>query len=375
MRKFVYLCRLLALVLCLAACDKQDEQDSSLATRAFYMGVTPWPADFTAQAAVDAYRFVNDHCDLISHHFDEGIPYEAVLKGLTLPEAFLKDVAFRKTSTPPGKTVLLSVAPLNSTRHEKAAYYAQEAPAKTVISHWNALAFNDPQMVDAYVNYVSFLIEQLEPSFVNYGVESNEMSWAPDKFAQYKDFLAKVYTRLKNRYPAIPFFVSFIVNDSPQSMAYASELLASTDYVALSAYPYIFAKSSAGGNTDPALLPSDYFTRYINLAPNKPWGFAETGYAAENLSIPALSIQRQGTAVWQQQYLDKICQLCQDKGADFVVWFCHQDYNAGNARLRSTGVYQDIFGLWQDTGLKDETAKERPAYQVWLQWMQKARKR
>ena len=40
------------------------------------MGVTPWPADFTSAEIDSAYQFINHHCDIVSHHFDEGIPYE-----------------------------------------------------------------------------------------------------------------------------------------------------------------------------------------------------------------------------------------------------------------------------------------------------------
>jgi hypothetical protein len=36
------------------------------------------------------------------------------------------------------------------------------------------------------------------------------------------------------------------------------------------------------------------------------------------------------------------------------ITFIPADYNAGNERLKSLGLYSDLFALWQDTGLKDE---------------------
>jgi len=51
------------------------------------------------------------------------------------------------------------------------------------------------------------------------------------------------------------------------------------------------------------------------------------------------------------------------------IWFCSKDYDAGNVHLKSLGLYQDLFGFWQDTGFKDEQGNERPAYNSWKIWM------
>jgi hypothetical protein len=359
---FVFTC------LCVYGCTKKKTADQS---RSFYMAVTPWPADFTREAVDDAYNFITQHCDMVSHHFDEGIPYEEAYRNLPWPQQFQNDVAYRKSKTI-GRKIFLSVAALNLSRHERADYYSHpDNITDSIKNYWKQLSFNDDKIVTAYVHYVSYLIDQLNPQFVNYGVESNDVHWDNNQFLLYKDFLSKVFFQLKTKYRQLPFFVSFMVNEDPLALSFASQLLDYSDYVSLSAYPYASASTTADGNTDPKKFPSDYFTKFLNLAPSKPWGFAETGYIAQDLNIPSFSLNKQGNAQWQKDYLDIICQLCNSRKAKFLVWFCHSDYDAGNNRLKSMGLYNDLFGLWQDIGLKDENGVERPANQLWLQWMNK----
>lgn len=354
--------------ICLFGCTKKTNNDQS---RSFSMAVTPWPADFTPAAVDDAYSFIDQHCDMVSHHFDEGIPYEEAYNNLPWPQQLRDDVAYRKMKTS-NKKVFLSVAALNLTRHEKADYYQQATNiSDSIKNYWKQLPFNDDKMVTAYVRYVSYLIDQLHPQFVNYGVESNDVHWDITQFGLYKEFLSKVFLQLKTKYPQLPFFVSFMVNEDPIALSLSSQLLPYSDYVSLSAYPYAAASSTLDGNTDPKRFPSDFFTRFLNLAPDKPWGFAETGYIAQDLDIPAYSLHRQGTTQWQKDYLDLICQLCNSRKAKFLIWFCYADYDAGCERLKSLGLYQDLFGMWKDIGLKDENTIERPAYQLWLQWMKR----
>lgn len=347
-------------------CRKQATPES---TRSFNMAVTPWPADFTPAAVDDAYAFINNHCDMVSHHFDEGVPYEEAYRQLSWPQALLNDVASRKQKTAAGKKILLSVAPLNLTRHDKADYYnTPDGISDSIKNYWKGLPVNDPKVVTCYFRYVSYLIDQLHPQLVNYGVESNGVEWTTGDFNAYTDFLSQVHDLLKQKYPELPFFVSFMVLEDPVALARAAALIPYTDYVGLSSYPYT-ASSTLDGTTDPAKLPVDFFTRYISLAPSKPWGFAETGYIAQDLSLPSFSLARKGTLSWQRDYLNQIFQLCEQKHGLFLVWFCSADYDAAVMRMKQMGLYQDLFGLWQDTGFKDENNSVRPSYQLWLQWM------
>lgn len=352
---------------------KCSKTDTPAETRSFYMGTTPWPADFTNAEVDTAYRFINDHCDIVSHHFDEGIPYDEAFNNAPMPVAMQQDVQTRIAKTAIGKKIMLSIAPLAPFRMGKADYYTNSTIANSTKDYWRQLPFDNSKVITAYFNYVSWLVDQFHPLYVNFGVESNSSAWDPVKFAQYKTFLSQVYAQLKLKYPAIPFFTSFMVDESNEGYNYAAQLVPYTDLIGLSAYPYVSVSSSAGGNTNPQNFPASYFERFANLSTSKSLVFAETGYIAEDLHIPSYSLNKQGTAAWQKAYLDMVLQFSNDKRAKIFIWFCSKDYDAGDNTLRAMGLFQDYFMLWQDTGLKDQNGAERPAYSSWIAWMKKQR--
>ncbi|MEO6668835.1 MAG: hypothetical protein ABIN36_05125 [Ferruginibacter sp.] len=362
----------LLLLLCCLSCSKKVNQAES---RNFFMGVTPWPAAYSTLAQDEAYAFINDHCDIVSHHFDEGIPYEEAYNNVAMPVRLQQELQTRKTKTAAGKNVLLSVAALSITRTQKAGYstLADNIP-DSIRTKWSLLPFNDPQVVAAYVHFISYLADQLHPIYINYGVESNAQDWNAADFIIYKDFLSKVYQQLKTRYPSIPLFLSFIVSEDQRALSNAAQLISFTDYMALSAYPYIGVSSSSNDNTDPANFPADFFTRFTELAPGKPFGFAETGYAAENLVIPSYSLNKHCTPAWQDAYLQKICKFCNERDSKFLIWFCHEDYDELDEYFMQTGQYADLLALWEDTGLTDENGNHRQAYLSWLQWQAKEKR-
>lgn len=364
MKRILITC--ISILLLTPGCKKTKDAPQA---RTFYMGVTPWPADFTVNEVDSAYRFINDHCDIVSHHFDDGIPYEELYYNRPLPANLLQDVQTRKTKTAAGKKIFLSISALSLTRTAKAEYYQNVPVSDSIKNYWRQLAFDDSKVITVYVKYVSWLIGQFQPLYVNFGVESNVSTWNAGSFAQYKNFIAQVYQQLKTNHASIPFFISFIVDESNEGLNNAGQLVGHTDYIGLSAYPYITVSSSANGNTDPKLFPANYFERFTSLAPSKPLVFAETGYIAEDLVIPSFNLNKQGNAAWQKDYLERVLTFCNDKKAKLFIWFCHKDYDAGNNTLRTLGLYQDLFGLWEDTGLKDELGRERPAYKSWTEWM------
>lgn len=250
-----------------------------------------------------------------------------------------------------------------------ASYYRDSlAVSAEVRQHWKRLPIDHPDRITAYVKYISWLADQVNPDWINYAVESNLAEWNPDEFQQYKNFVQQVYSTLKASYPHLPIFLSLMVTEQPLSIAYARDLLPYSDYVALSAYPYTHVSSSSNGNTDPALFPDQYFERWLALAPEKPWCFAETAYIAEPLSIPAYSLNKEGNPFWQQRYLDQLLNLLDQRKGQFLIWFCYKDYDAAVKRLQDTNQYQPLFSFWQDTGLFDEANLPRPALQSWRKY-------
>jgi hypothetical protein len=54
------------------------------------MGTTPLPAALTVDEVNKTYQFINNNCDIVSHHFDEGISYqEAFTNAAMLAKLFI----------------------------------------------------------------------------------------------------------------------------------------------------------------------------------------------------------------------------------------------------------------------------------------------
>lgn len=357
-------------VILLASFHCSKKKDNG--TRSFYMGTTPWPADFTFADVDTAYQFLYENSDIISQHFDDGIPYEECLKGSAWPKKLTDDINYRQSRSA-GKNVFLSVSALDLTRKAKAVYYEASTASATTKEQWMLRAFNDADMITAYCNYLEELIRVFNPVMVNYGVESNLSDWDPAAFQLYKKFLEAVFIRLKKAHPELPLFVSVMVEESPAALTNAAAVLPFSDYLALSAYPYVTVSSAAAGNTDPDLFPSDYFSRFLDLAPQKPFAFAETGYIAEDLVVPSYGLNRKGNEEWQKKYLLKVLDICAQRKARLLIWFCSKDYDKAVETMKTMGNYQDLFALWKDIGLYDQTGRSRPAFNIWKEWKSKTR--
>ncbi len=362
-----YLLLVISMSFFAASCKKKD--NVPVETRSFRMAVTPWPADFTQQELDTAYQFINSNSDMVSHHFDEGIPYEEAFTQSAMPAALQQEINTRKSKT--GRAVFLSVSALDLDRISKAKYYLYSGLADSTKQRWQSMAFDDPRVVMAYVNYMNYLISSFNPIYINFGVESNSENWDPAVFTKYKTFIASVYAQLKAGHSQLPLFISYMAIDHPTAVANAQQLIAYTDYIGISAYPYGAYPFFTGNGSNPDELPANFFTKYLDLAPSKPWGFAETAYIAEPLIIPNWGISINGTENWQDKYLQLILALSNSRQAKFFIWFCHKDYDAGNITLQNLGIYLDLFALWEDTGLVSETGRKRSTYNTWRAWYAK----
>ena len=303
---------------------------------------------------------------MVSHHFDDGVPWEEIYKDLTLPQNFLDDVARRKQKTDAGRKILLSVAPLKISRTERTGYYANSKVGSDVISQWNAKSFRDSSVINAYVKFISYLINQLNADYINYGVESNNGSWKTSDFEDYSYFLGQTYTKLKTLFPGKPFFISFMVLTDKGFLENAQKLEAYTDWITLSAYPYTYIGSPVHGSSSPALIPGNLFQSYRDINAHKPLAIAETGYIAEDLDVSGVS--KEGNPQWQDDYLNYLFKFCQKNEAKFIIWFCAYDYTDAINTFNTLGFEQELDLIWEHTGLFSEKLAQRPAFQTWKTW-------
>jgi hypothetical protein len=353
------------------------------------MGFTSYPYDVDpsdAAAAEYTYREIGAHGDLVAFHFDSGIPWNEALAG-TIGSApsvsgIRSDVERKKAAVPSGAAVYVGLSALDSSRTALAAYRDDSGDAKSLPAPWNGYGFDSADVLAAYEGYCRYLIDQLHPDYFNYGIEGNSANWpaAPDpRFASYLDFCSKLYARLRASYPDLKLLVSCVMDGKPASEANARALLAYSDYIGLSLYPFTYLDPAIPvfgryyGNADPNAYPADWLARIRELAPGKRLAVCETAMIAENLDLTATSapILKFGSEGWQADYVEALLGQCAGLGAEFVVWWEIRDYDIGWKWLNSIGLTDPFLAMWKDVGLIDGKGRERDGLAVWERWLDK----
>jgi hypothetical protein len=340
------------------------------AARTFYLGMTPWPYDYTPAALEETYRFLGEHTDLVAHHLDDGVPWAEALEARPFPPKVGENLAYRAAQLK-DHPIYLALTPIAIGRDGLAGYWGEQSNARRT-GAWAHKKFDDPDVIEAYVRFCERLIDLFHPAFVTYGIEVNVLrEKSPRAFDRYVEMTRRVYARLKARHPDLPLSLSIQVETymrAPREQeAAVRKLLAYTDFIAVSSYPYGAADGVGGTYADPSRLPADWFRRIAALAPEKPFAVAETGFQAEDfvfrgkLAIP-------GNAWWQADYVRWLLQEADALNARFVVWFVPRDYDLLWERLEKMGL-PELFKSWRDTGLRDEKAQDRPALRTWDAWL------
>ena len=66
-------------------------------------------------------------------------------------------------------------------------------------------------------------------------------------------------------------------------------------------------------------MPADWLSQIATLAGGKPIAIAETGWAAETLTIPAFGVDIASTAANQDAYLNTLFAAAESLDAEFIV--------------------------------------------------------
>lgn len=332
------------------------------------IGFTPFNYDIGQASQLDVYARINPRQDVVSHHVDNGVPWPEAYAGLPYDPAVEADLTARLANTPPGTAIYLAAAPLSNNRTGLAAYWGSSANMPRP-GEWANKTYDDPMVITAYVNWCRDLIRRFHPRYFNYGVEATELLQnTPADWDRFMVFARAVYTRLKGEFPGLPIFVSCTVRDpgTPEmehARAGTQQIMQSSDYMAVSSYRYLFGSGADKGN--PANLPPGWLQQMADLAPDKPFAVAETGWLAETLSIPASGLYVPGTAAWQDAYLRILLDETDRLHARFVIWFLPVDYDRLWFWLQALGLGDPSWLLWKDTGLWDGRLNARPSLATW----------
>ncbi len=338
--------------------------------RSFAMVLNTFPRDFSPDAIVQTYDFVREHADMVAHHIDKGVPWPEALAGEAYHDRLIQELQFRKHYLR-DMPVFLAVSAISVERDGLNGYWAEEDRGARP-GEWRGRGFADPQVVDAFISYCDFLIGLFEPQIMLYGIEANMLAEkSPDQFNDYVAMSGKVYAALKARHPELLLGISIhretLIDGGAAQNAAAIQLLAYSDMVAASTYPYmsVSAGQFAARHTDPNRIPVDWLSSLQELAPEKPLVVAETGFPAETFEVAGTRFAASAEA--QETYLHRLLGSAADLNARAVMWFLPMDYDPFYERL-PPGSVREIFKLFRDTGLADGAAEPRPALDLWDSW-------
>lgn len=341
--------------------------------RSFYMAMTPLQHDVTVEAFAEAFEIVDEHCDMIAHHFDKGIPWPEARDGLPYHDNVENELRFRVARTKERQEVYLAIAPLAINREELAGYWGEGAGMERP-GEWASKTFDDPEVIAAYLDFCRDMIGRFQPDYFNYGVETN-MKWqgADDpRLEKFLVFAREVYTTLKNEYPDLPIFISLAKverHDDDEQVRINQRLLAYSDLVAVSTYPFL-PPSSDGDEANPGDLPQDLFSSMAGLDAGKLFAVAETGYIAEDLVLPELGLDIRGSEPWQADYVRFLLDEGERLDGEFVVWFVPRDYDRRSDYLKGIPGFPALIHVWRDCGLIDDEGNARESLEIWDMWLE-----
>jgi len=337
-------------------------------------GLTTLPYDLSQQAIEDTYDFIAGNADLIAFHLDDRVPWPEALAGDDqYHRNVVSEIDTMVENIPPGHRIFVSTTPQSTARAGELASYWSWSDGLPLPTGWESKTLDDPEVIAAFTNWCRYLIRRFHPDFFAYAIECNGgfTGLGDPAYHQFLVLARQVYATLKAEHPSLPVIltvqVGSFVAGGEGFLDLTASLLELSDYVAVSAYPYLLPDPDELLTFgDPAGIPEDLFSRIAGLAPGKRFAVAETGYIAETLDIPELQIHQEGRESWQAAYLRWLFGECQQLGAELVVWFVARDHDLMNETLQKMGVpLAPAHLLWRDTGLLDGQGNPRPALRIW----------
>ena len=337
------------------------------AARSFRMGFTPLPYDLTPEAFDETYIRIADHGDIVSHLFDEGVPWTAAANGTTFHPNVEADIARRLAGTRRDSAVLLSVTPLAQDRVSLAGEWA-EAGGMPLPERLAGLSFDDPDVVSAFVGYALRMIDRFDPDYFAYALEISDLAGDPAARESFVGFADEVHRAVKRVHPDLPVFPTWSLGNrtafTEELRSFMEEMEPYSDILAVSTYPYVW--DGVGGEAE--RLPADWFSKFAETMPDKPFAVAQTGFLSGTYrNLPNLVWISAGPED-QAGYVGALLEEAERLGAEFVIWYVPVDYDALWARLESMGMSQ-WFAQWMRTGLWSSDFQPRPALAVWMDWL------
>jgi hypothetical protein len=335
----------------------EAEAITDISERNFGMGFTSWIYAPEIEAKNNTYEFLEEHGDIYAEHLDDKIPWNAWINDTELPTAFLDDINDRVNRRIDSNELLLSVSLLNSLRTELIFDYDGSVPSYERL--------DDPDIRDAYVAHLRYLIDRFEPDYLVAAIEVNELyiNIGEQAWQEYKSLMSAVRDSISQSHPDLPYSESvtlhnWITAEVDNESAYQQEIqhyVNQLDYASISYYP-LFNNYHTIEEFSEAF---DFLHSQVSI----PISFVETTHLANDLVLESLDVTITSDECEQSQYLQVLAGYASQEDYEFIIWWAHRDFDA----LWETfpDEVKELGKIWRDTGLLDEDGNERPAYDQW----------
>lgn len=347
----------------MTACNAPDKVGSETksqvdekATPDYYMGFSDFPYEATIEGVTYVRDFINTNGNMVSLHFDNGVPWSGIINKDLTYDKYISEMKNKKKDYSNLK-VLVSVTPIDTSRHG-IAFDTSEKP----FLH----DFDEPIVYETYIAYLSRIIEDINPDYLCYSIESNLLyKNNPDAFYNFIEFSGKIYQTLKDEYPSLTVFHSIQIeeyyNDKANQNEVIEQIIEQSDLLALSSYPFMIYPYDESSM-------DDVFETIEALAGEKSIAFTETGNNSTVLSIGD-KVELAGSDELQQVYLSKLLKFMKKENKEFVIWYLVRDYD----RLWEShyeGMVDDVFRAWLHSGLIDSEGNPKDALEQWREEFQ-----
>lgn len=327
------------------------------------MGFTPWPSDLTEAGVDRTYEFIHQHANLITHHFDGGVPWEEALKGERFPKHLREDWELRRSRTPEAFKSFVAVTPLDFDRTGLALAWTKDGDNKPLSSDWASRALDDDRVKSAYLSYVERVIDYFEPDYLAIGIEANIMvSKTPKNWEAFLSLNEYIYTAIKTKHPNLPLFTTVqyehlrgIEDESKKhagkQRASVKTLMAHSDLMAISTYRF--------GHFHPNPMSADFFDVAENFG--KPVAIAEFGAMSSPVKI--FGARLPADEAGQSRFVAGILDYATRKQVPFVVNWVAIDFDPMIEKLPAP--MDEIAKAWVHTGLQKADGRNKRALQIW----------
>lgn len=201
----------LPIILTLLLSTTSQAQDTDT-PRQYRLGFTPFPHEISLEAVNFTYEHIAEDADIIAHHFDDGIPWLEALVGEAYAPAYMDEWQNRLDRTPAGHDIYLALTPINWDRNGLAPYRGASGDLP-LPAPWDSCDFTQPDVKTAFYNHAVRAIDFFRPDYVAIGIEVNLLlTNNPSAWPGYLELHRETYTRLKARYPDLPFSSRFSVS-------------------------------------------------------------------------------------------------------------------------------------------------------------------